>query len=96
MRRQELAEVGLAQPAVHPGAQLEADLGRDPARAADPAGQVDLPEPPFAEEPPDSVGVPGLGTGEHLAGDGKARALARGTAGPGACGDGGSGPGWQG
>ena len=77
MRRQQLAEVGLAQPAVHPGADLEADLGRDAAGAAEPPGQVDLPEAPFAEEPPDPVGVAGVGTGEDLVGGRQARRLAR-------------------
>ena len=55
VRIQQLAEVGLAQPAVHPAADLDADFRRDDRRAADPSREVDLAEAAFAEKPPDLI-----------------------------------------
>src|SRR5262249_50454699 len=68
MPMQELPEVCLAQPAVNPGACLDAeDLG-DGRRATEPAGQIHLAEAALAEHALDGVAEPRLGAGDDLPG----------------------------
>ena len=52
---EQLPEVRLAQPAVDPGAHLDAHDLRDDGRAAEPPGEVDLAESALAEQPFDLV-----------------------------------------
>ncbi len=68
VRLQELAEVGLAQPAVDVGADLQTDLGGHAAGATETAGQIDLTEAALTYQSADSVGVAGIRAGDDLAG----------------------------
>jgi hypothetical protein len=66
MRVQQLAEVGLAQPAVDPVADLDAHRVRHDRGAPDPAGEIDLAEAAFADQPFDPVAQPGLGADDDF------------------------------
>jgi hypothetical protein len=55
MAIEQLAEVGLAQPAVDARTHLDADDLRDDRGAAEPRGEIDLTEAPFAEQTFDAV-----------------------------------------
>ena len=63
---EQLADVGLAQPAVDAAADLDADRVRDDRRAADPPREVDLTEAAFAEQPLDAVAEAGLRAGDDF------------------------------
>jgi hypothetical protein len=52
---QQLPEIRLPQPPVHPRAHLDADGLGDRRRAAEPPGEIDLTEPALAEQTVDAV-----------------------------------------
>ena len=66
--REELAEVGLLQPAVDVHARLDRDDGRDREGAGDAGGEVGLAEASLAEEAVDAVLEPRLGALDDLLG----------------------------
>ena len=55
MSVEQLAEVGLADPSIHPRADLHADESRDGARPAQPRRQIYLAEATLAEQPLDAI-----------------------------------------
>ena len=65
---QQLAELGLAHPAVHALADLDADGRRHTREGAQAAGQVDLAETTLAEELADAVAHPALRARDDVAG----------------------------
>ena len=68
MAVEQLAEVGLPEPAVDPGAGLDADDLWDEVRAAEPMREEDLAEPALSEQSLDSVLNPSLGAFDQSAG----------------------------
>ena len=67
--RQKLAEVGLAEPAVHLLARLDRDDGRDREGARHPLREVGLAETALAEQAVDPILEPGLRARDDLLGE---------------------------
>ena len=65
---EQLAEVGLAQPAVDAAADLDAKVLGYRVRAADASREIDLAETALAEQAIDAISEPGLRAGELVAG----------------------------
>ena len=63
---EQLTEIGLADPAIDPDADLDAERLGNCRRLAEPGREIDLPEAPLAKQAIDQVTRPRLAADEHL------------------------------